>query len=123
MEAITGDYESAKTDYESLSEQLVHAGIVSDNEIVLLGYESDLDTYEELKEVVQEELQNLKDALADAEAENSQKPEDVQKEIGEIADAISRGEKTYELKYSADVEEVGFFGSPRIKNSDKSNEL
>lgn len=41
--------------------------------------------------------------------------EDIEKEIAGIADAIQRGENTYELKYNANVEEVGLFGSPKIK--------
>ncbi len=41
--------------------------------------------------------------------------EDVQQEIEEINSAISRGEASYELKYAADVEYVGFFQQPKLK--------
>lgn len=41
--------------------------------------------------------------------------EDIEKEIKEITEAINRGVGTYELKYNAEVEEVGAFGSPKIK--------
>lgn len=41
--------------------------------------------------------------------------EEIQKEIKEIVNAMSRGEPAYTLKYAADVEFVGFFGQPKIK--------
>ncbi len=41
--------------------------------------------------------------------------EDVEKEIREIAEGISIGEGAYNLKYNADVEISGFFGTPKIK--------
>lgn len=41
--------------------------------------------------------------------------EDIEKEIAAITNAIQNGEGKYELKYNVDVEEVGFFGSPKIK--------
>lgn len=41
--------------------------------------------------------------------------EDVEKEIREIAEAISIGKVNYKLKYNAEVEISGFFGSPKIK--------
>ncbi len=41
--------------------------------------------------------------------------EDVQKEIKDITDALSRGEGAYSLKYAADVEFVGFFRQAKIK--------
>ena len=40
--------------------------------------------------------------------------EDVEKEIREIAEAISIGNGAYKLKYNADVEISGFFGTPKI---------
>lgn len=47
--------------------------------------------------------------------------EDIEKEIKEITEAINHGEGTYELKYNADIEEVGFLGSPKIKKEKSSN--
>ena len=44
--------------------------------------------------------------------------EDIEKEITEIMGAIQRGENSYELKYNADIEEVGLFGSLKIKRKD-----
>lgn len=41
--------------------------------------------------------------------------ENVAKEIQEISEALNKGEGTYSLKYNADVELTGFFGSPKIK--------
>ena len=41
--------------------------------------------------------------------------EDVEKEIREITEAISIGKGAYKLKYNADVEISGFFGTPKIK--------
>lgn len=41
--------------------------------------------------------------------------EDVEKEIRDIAEAINIGDGAYKLKYNADVELSGFFGSPKIK--------
>ena len=41
--------------------------------------------------------------------------EDVQKEINEITDALSKGEGAYSLKYAANVEFVGIFGQAKIK--------
>lgn len=41
--------------------------------------------------------------------------ENIQKEIAEITDALSKGISSYCLKYAADVEYVGFFGQPKIK--------
>ena len=41
--------------------------------------------------------------------------ENIEKEIKEIAEAISNGDGAYSLKYNAEIELVGFFGSPKIK--------
>lgn len=41
--------------------------------------------------------------------------ENVEREIREIAEAISIGEGAYNLKYNADVEISGFFRTPKIK--------
>ena len=41
--------------------------------------------------------------------------EDVEKEIREIAEAISIGKGAYNLKYNVDVEISGFFGTPKLK--------
>lgn len=41
--------------------------------------------------------------------------EDIQNEIKEITEAINNDKSTYELKYNAEIEEVGFFGSPKLK--------
>ena len=41
--------------------------------------------------------------------------EDVQKEIKDITDALSKGEGAYSLKYAADVEFVGLFRQAKIK--------
>lgn len=43
--------------------------------------------------------------------------EDIQKEISEITQAINKGEGTYKLKYNVDIEFVGVFGQPKIKDS------
>lgn len=41
--------------------------------------------------------------------------EDIQREMAEISEALSKGIGSYSLKYAADVEFVGFFGQPRLK--------
>lgn len=41
--------------------------------------------------------------------------EDIQKEIKEITEALNTGIASYSLKYAADIEFVGFFGTPKIK--------
>ena len=45
--------------------------------------------------------------------------EEIEKEIKEIEAAIERGENAYELKYNAEVEETGFWGTLRIKKNEE----
>jgi len=42
--------------------------------------------------------------------------EDIRREIAEISAALRNGEASYTLRFAADVEFVGFFGQPRLKN-------
>lgn len=42
--------------------------------------------------------------------------ENIEKEIREIAGAINNGDGAYSLKYNAEIELGGFFGSSKIKN-------
>ena len=48
--------------------------------------------------------------------------EKIEKEIKEIEAAIERGENAYELKYNAEVEETGFWGTLRIKKNEENGE-
>lgn len=41
--------------------------------------------------------------------------EDIEKEIADIAEAISNGRSSYKLKYNADIETVGIFKQPKLK--------
>lgn len=41
--------------------------------------------------------------------------EDIQKEISEITEALNQGIGSYTLKYAADIEYVGFFAQPKVK--------
>lgn len=41
--------------------------------------------------------------------------ENIEKEIREIAGAINNGDGAYSLKYNAEIELGGFFGSSKIK--------
>lgn len=40
--------------------------------------------------------------------------DDIQKEVCEISEAISRGEGSYTLRYAADIEYVGIWGQPKL---------
>lgn len=42
--------------------------------------------------------------------------DDTAREIEEIAAAMERGEVTYQLKYAAEIELKGVFGTPRLRN-------
>ena len=48
--------------------------------------------------------------------------EDIEKEIAEITNAIQNGERTYALKYNADVEDRTF-GSPKLRKEEKADIL
>ena len=41
--------------------------------------------------------------------------ENIEKEIRETPEAINNGDGTYSLKYNAEIELSGFFGSSKIK--------
>lgn len=45
------------------------------------------------------------------------KKEDVNNEIKEISESIEKGKLSYKLKYSSEIEFVGFFQQPKLKTS------
>ena len=44
-----------------------------------------------------------------------EKLDDINKEINYITEAIKKGERSYVLKYYADVDDASIFGSPKLK--------
>ncbi len=99
---LTTDYEKAKTEYESLSKQVNSTDTITDSKLLLETFERDLETYTDKKDAADEILKDIEEDLADAQAENNKKPEEVEDEITKLEDSITTLENQMKIDSATD---------------------
>lgn len=91
LEEVRGERDAAKAEYESLAKQMSSAGVVSENEVMLVVFEKDLETYKDLLETANEKVAAIEEDIQDAASKNKD-PEEVKEKIDELTHSISNME-------------------------------